>query len=146
MQKRQVVILFGSLFYGILLWVAGVILSGMGEGPNTAMAVFGSPISATPFPLAVPAFWMLEGLFLAGGFPKTAGGWLILHWMVVPLAIRRHMTSPTWSAEWDGLMAVFRADPISSGSLFAIYIVGLIAAWVSVFRMHPRRSETTFLK
>jgi hypothetical protein len=115
------------LTYGGGLLIAGLMLSGMGEGSTLALVVFGSPLSATGMVFSIPVVWLLFGCLLAVNAHRLASALLITHYLIASIALAMNLTGD--SDEWSLVVRVFLLDPVTTAILVLIYAVGQVLAW-----------------
>lgn len=116
------------LIYGMALFAAGIMLSGMGEGPNWGFIAFGSPVSVTGLVFSILAVWLLFGFLLAANFYGWAAALLIAHYVMAPVAVMLNHAN-SWQEEWLLLMKIVQLDPMTTVVLLLIYASGQILAW-----------------
>jgi hypothetical protein len=116
------------LIYGIVLFAAGIMLSGMGEGPNWGFIAFGSPFSVTGLVFSILAVWLLFGFLLGASLYRWAAVLLITHYAMTPFAVMLNHTN-SWQEEWVLFTKIVQLDPVTTLVLLLIYVSGQILAW-----------------
>jgi hypothetical protein len=116
------------LIYGIVLFGAGIMLSGMGEGSNWGLIAFGSPVSVTGLVFSILAVWLLFGFLLAANLYGWAAALLIAHYVMAPVAVLLNQAN-SWQEEWLLFMKIVQLDPVTTVVLLLIYASGQILAW-----------------
>jgi hypothetical protein len=116
------------LIYGIVLFAAGIMLSGMGEGPNWGFIAFGSPVSVTGLVFSILAVWLVFGFLLGANFYRWAAALLIAHYVMAPVAVMLNNVN-SWQQEWVLFMKIVQLDPVTTVALLSIYASGQILAW-----------------
>jgi hypothetical protein len=116
------------LIYGMVLFGAGIMLSGMGEGPNWGLIAFGSPVSVTGLVFSILAVWLVFGFLLAANLHGWAAALLITHYVMAPVAVMLNQTN-SWQEEWLLFMKIVQLDPVITVFLLLIYASGQILAW-----------------
>jgi hypothetical protein len=117
------------LIYGMVLFAAGLMLSGMGEGANLGFIAFGSPVSVTGLVFSILAVWLLFGFLLGANLHGWAAALLITHYVVAPVAVMLNHANRSWEEEWALFMKIVELDPATAVVLLLIYASGQILAW-----------------
>ena len=127
-----------STVFGIVMLFAGIMLSGMGEGPDLPLALFGSPLTVTHLPIviAVPVTWIVVGVFVVFANRTLVIAWLIAHAAVAPLAVHA-MQEPghTFSGDVSRLLSIGLFPPALL--LWLLYAAGYGSAWWIAVRLKP---------
>jgi hypothetical protein len=128
--------------FAVLYFIASLVLvaatSGMAEGSSIPFALIGSPVTAVLDGglLLVPVPGLVFGALLAVNRRRLAGGFLVLHYVCVPIAIG-HQAYLSVQHEYEKLLATPGAVPV----LFLSYVISNVFAWMTILRDRSLKPE-----
>ncbi len=122
--------------YGLLLALCGSLLSGGGDGPMLAFALFGSPLTVLPLIPWHPLVWGIFGWLMATR-PRGATALLAVHYAVAPAAMSMNLK---FGSSLAGDIAIvrwqFATDPVFGAMLVLPYVVGQMITWHLLWRAY----------
>jgi hypothetical protein len=121
--------------YGLVLFLVGSMLSGLGEGSPIPLIVFGSPLTIGGlYSLTIPAYWTAFSLLLVRRQSLGAAGWLLAQLVSLPLVVPRRIRTECLSCDLRLVHQLFEGDPVLFVALSAVYVCGYVAAWMLILR------------
>ena len=116
--------------YTVVSFVLVAAASGMAERSSIPFSLMGSPFNVvSDIGLLFPLPGLILGVLLIRGHGRAAAGWLLIHYVGIPIAIW-HNSYLSVRYQLDQL----HLTPEGTLALAIFYLLGNVFAWVLIFR------------